>query len=340
MKDVYIFAIESSCDETSASIVKNGKEDIATVINSQIDVHTLYGGVVPEVASRLHLENITLVIDETLKKANMKIDDMDAIAVTYSPGLLGSLLVGVESAKMLSLVYNKPFIKVNHMMGHICANNIGQELKYPLISLIISGGHTDLIYMEDENSFQYVGQTLDDAIGECFDKVARILDMPYPGGPNVEKLAKLGKDSYPMPKLLNDDSCNFSFSGIKSHVNNLVHNMKQRGETFSKEDMACSFQNAVTESLVSKTEKAILKYNVKYLSVAGGVASSSFIREKLKIMCDKHGVEIFIPEKKYCTDNATMIGAAAYILFKRNEFSGLDVNASSHEELNIKSISN
>lgn len=338
MNDVYILAIESSCDETSASIVKNGNEDIATVINSQIDVHTLYGGVVPEVASRLHLENITLVIDECLKRADMKVEDMDAIAVTYSPGLLGSLLVGVEAAKMLSLVYNKPLIKVNHMMGHICANNINQELKYPLISLIISGGHTDLIYMENENSFQYIGQTLDDAIGECFDKVARILDMPYPGGPNVERLAKDGKDSYPMPKLLNDESCNFSFSGIKSHVNNLVHNMKQRGENVCKEDMACSFQNAVTESLVSKTEKAILKYDVKYLSVAGGVASSSFIREKLKNMCDKHGVEMFIPEKKYCTDNATMIGAAAYILFKNNEFSGLDVNASSHEELNIKSV--
>lgn len=338
MNDVYILAIESSCDETSASIVKNGNEDIATVINSQIDVHTLYGGVVPEVASRLHLENITLVIDECLKRANMKVEDMDAIAVTYSPGLLGSLLVGLEAAKMLSLVYNKPLIKVNHMMGHICANNINQELKYPLISLIISGGHTDLIYMENENSFQYIGQTLDDAIGECFDKVARILDMPYPGGPNVERLAKDGKDSYPMPKLLNDESCNFSFSGIKSHVNNLVHNMKQRGENACKEDMACSFQNAVTESLVSKTEKAILKYDVKYLSVAGGVASSSFIREKLKSMCDKHGVEMFIPEKKYCTDNATMIGAAAYILFKNNEFSGLDVNASSHEELNIKSV--
>lgn len=338
MNDVYILAIESSCDETSASIVKNGNEDIATVINSQIDVHTLYGGVVPEVASRLHLENITLVIDECLKRANMKVEDMDAIAVTYSPGLLGSLLVGVEAAKMLSLVYNKPLIKVNHMMGHICANNINQELKYPLISLIISGGHTDLIHMENENSFQYIGQTLDDAIGECFDKVARILDMPYPGGPNVERLAKDGKDSYPMPKLLNDESCNFSFSGIKSHVNNLVHNMKQRGENVCKEDMACSFQNAVTESLVSKTEKALLNYDAKYLSVAGGVASSSFIREKLKGMCDKHGVEMFIPEKKYCTDNATMIGAAAYILFKNNEFSGLDVNASSHEELNIKSV--
>lgn len=333
MKDIYILAIESSCDETSVSIVKNGKEDIATTVNSQIDVHTLYGGVVPELASRLHLENITLVIDETLKKANMGVEDMDAIAVTYCPGLLGSLLVGLEAAKTLSLIYNKPFIKVNHMLGHIAANNIGQELKYPLVSLVISGGHTDLMYMEEEGSFKYLGRTLDDAVGECFDKVARILDMPYPGGPNVEKCAKDGSDVVPMPKCLDDNTFNFSFSGIKSHVNNLVHNAKQRGDVIKKEDVACSFQNAVTKSLVSKTRQALRATGVKYLSVAGGVAASSFIREKLIDMCNEEGVEIFIPDKKYCTDNATMIGAAAYMLYKNGEFSDLDVNASSHGEL-------
>lgn len=333
MKDIYILAIESSCDETSVSIVKNGKEDIATTVNSQIDVHTLYGGVVPELASRLHLENITLVIDETLKKANMGVEDMDAIAVTYCPGLLGSLLVGLEAAKTLSLIYNKPFIKVNHMLGHIAANNIGQELKYPLVSLVISGGHTDLMYMEEEGSFKYLGRTLDDAVGECFDKVARILDMPYPGGPNVEKCAKDGSDVVPMPKCLDDNTFNFSFSGIKSHVNNLVHNAKQRGDVIKKEDVACSFQNAVTKSLVSKTRQALRATGVKHLSVAGGVAASSFIREKLIDMCNEEGVEIFIPDKKYCTDNATMIGAAAYMLYKNGEFSDLDVNASSHGEL-------
>jgi len=336
LKDVYILAIESSCDETSVSIVKNGKEDIATTINSQIDTHKLYGGVVPEVASRLHLENITLVIEETLNKANMSVSDMDAVACTYSPGLLGSLLVGLESAKTLSLVYDKPFIKVNHMMGHIVANNIDQTLEYPLISLIISGGHTDLIYMENENSFKYVGQTLDDAVGECYDKVARILNMPYPGGPNVEKLALKGKDSYSMPNILKDDSCNFSFSGIKSHVNNLVHNSRQRGEDIIKEDVACSFQNAVTSCLVNKTLLALKKYNVSNLSIAGGVASNSFIRKALTNMCNENGIKVFIPNKKYCTDNATMIGAAAYILYKNNQFSSLDVNASSHEELNFK----
>lgn len=340
MKDVYILAIESSCDETSASIVKNGKEDIATTINTQIDVHKLYGGVVPEVASRLHLENITLVIDETLKKAGMKVDEVDAIAVTYSPGLLGSLLVGVEAAKALSLVYNKPFIKVNHMMGHICANNINQTLEYPLVSLIVSGGHTDLIYMKDEKSFEYIGSTLDDAIGECYDKVARILGYPYPGGPNIEKSALEGKNTYPMPKLLDDDTFNFSFSGIKSHVNNLVHNAHQRKEEVIKEDVAASFQNAVTSSLVNKCEKALDKYNVKNFAMAGGVAANSYIRNALQNMCEKHGVKMYVPEKKYCTDNATMIGAAAYILYKNNKFSDLSVNASSHEELDINDFVN
>lgn len=335
MKDIYILAIESSCDETSVSIVKNGNEDIATTINTQIDIHKMYGGVVPEIASRLHLENITLVIDETLRKANMSVNDVDAVAVTYSPGLLGSLLVGLESAKTLSLVYNKPFIKVNHMLGHIAANNIGNTLEYPLISLIISGGHTDLIYMKDERSFEYIGSTLDDAIGECYDKVARILDMPYPGGPNVEKLASKGKDNVKMPDILNDNSYNFSFSGIKSHVNNLVHNHKQRGEDYSKEDIACSFQNKVTSSLVNKSLKALKDYNVKNFCVAGGVSSNSFIRESLTIMCKDNGIKIFISDKKYCTDNATMIGAAGYLLYKYGKFSDYSVNASSHEELDI-----
>lgn len=333
-KDVYILAIESSCDETSASIVRNGKDDIATVINTQIDIHKAFGGVVPEVASRLHLENITLVIDETLKKSKMSIEEMDAIAVTYSPGLLGSLLVGVEAAKAISFVYNKPLIKVNHMMGHICANNIGNDLKYPLISLIVSGGHTDLIYMKDEKSFEYIGSTLDDAIGECYDKVARILGFSYPGGPSIEKAALNGKCTYPMPRLI-DDSFNFSFSGIKSHVNNLVHNAFQRGETINKDDMAASFQEAVTSSLVDKCKRAIEKYGVKSFCLAGGVASNSYIRNSLENMCDSLNVKLMVPDKVYCTDNATMIGAAAYILYKNNKFADLDLNASSSIELDL-----
>lgn len=329
MKDTYILAIESSCDETSVSIVKNGKEDIATIINSQINVHTKYGGVVPEVASRLHLENITIVINECLEKANMKLEQIDAFACTYAPGLLGSLLVGVETAKTLSYIFKKPLIAVNHMMGHIYANMIGNDIKYPVLSLIISGGHTDLIIMENENKFRYLGQTLDDAIGECYDKIARIMSLPYPGGPNVEKYALEGKDTYQMPTILNDNSYNFSFSGLKSHTNNKVHNMKQRNEEINKYDLACSFQNAAVKHLISKTKKALIDTQIKTLLISGGVASNNFIRNSLKEMCKELNVEMIMPEKKYCTDNATMIGAAAYILYKNNEFASLDLNAKS-----------
>ena len=333
MKDVYILAVESSCDETSVSIIKNGYEDISTVINSQIDVHTKYGGVVPEVASRLHLENITMVIDECLDRANMKLEDMDAFACTYAPGLLGSLLVGVEATKALAFIYNKPFIATNHMMGHIYANMIGNKLEYPLLSLIVSGGHTDLILMKSENDFEYLGQTLDDAIGEAYDKVARILDLPYPGGPNVEKYALDGKPTYKMPQILNDDSFNFSFSGIKSHCNNIVHNAHQRKEEINKNDLARSFQDCVTNHLVDKTKKALLKYNLKTFLISGGVAANSHIRESLKEMCESIGVEMHMPEKKYCTDNAAMIGAAAYVLYKNKQFSPLSTNAQSYAKL-------
>ncbi len=333
MKDVYILAIESSCDETSASIIKNGYEDIATVINSQIDVHTKYGGVVPEVASRLHLENITMVIDECLERANMKLEDIDAFACTYAPGLLGSLLVGVEATKALSYIYKKPFIATNHMMGHIYANMIGNKLEYPLLSLIVSGGHTDLILMKDESNFEYLGQTLDDAIGEAYDKVARILNLPYPGGPNVEKYALKGEPTYKMPQILNDESFNFSFSGIKSHINNLVHNEKQRGNEIREYDIARSFQDCVTSHLVDKTKKALLKYNLKTFIISGGVASNTHIRESLKSMCESIGVTMYMPEKKYCTDNAAMIGAAAYVLYKNNKFAPLSTNAQSHINL-------
>ena len=333
MKDIFILAVESSCDETSVSIVKNGYEDISTIINSQINVHTKYGGVVPEVASRLHLENITMCINECIEKANMKLKDIDAFACTYAPGLLGSLLVGIEATKALSFIYNKPFIAVNHMMGHIYANMIGNKLEYPLLSLIVSGGHTDLILMNDENNFTYIGRTLDDAIGEAYDKVARILDLPYPGGPNVERYALEGAPSYNMPKILNDDSYNFSFSGIKSHINNLVHNENQRGNTINKKDLACSFQKTVTDLLVSKTKKALLDKKLKTFIMSGGVASNTYIRESLKKMCESIGVEMHVPEKIYCTDNATMIGAAAFILYKKGIYSELDINAKSNVDL-------
>lgn len=333
MKDVYILAIESSCDETSVSIVKNGKEDIATIINSQIDIHKLYGGVVPEIASRKHLENITIVIEECLKKSNMKLEDMDAFAATYGPGLMGSLLVGLEAAKTLSLIYNKPFIKVNHMMGHIYANSIDNELIYPLISLVISGGHTDLILMEDENTFKYLGRTLDDAIGESFDKVARIMNLPYPGGPNVEKYAKEGFPTYKMPTVKTVNKFDFSFSGIKSHCVNLVHNEKQRGNIVNDKDLAASFQNAVTKQIVGKTELALTENNIKTLTVSGGVSANMYIRDALLTMCKRIDVNFIKPELKYCTDNATMIGTAAYVLYKNNEFGNLETNAESYVDL-------
>lgn len=328
MKDIYILAIESSCDETSVSIVKNGYEDVSTIINSQIDIHKKYGGVVPEIASRKHLENITIVIDECLDKAKLKLEDIDAFAATYGPGLSGSLLVGLETAKTLSFIYKKPFVKINHMMGHIYANKINNKsLDYPLISLIISGGHTDLILMENETTFKYLGNTLDDAIGESFDKVARILSLEYPGGPNLEKLALKGRDTYKMPHLLEKDRAyNFSFSGIKSHINNLVHNKKQRNEEINREDIAYSFQKCVTNLLVEKTEKALLDTNINTLLVSGGVASNAYIREQLKNMCNKNNIKIFIPDKKYCTDNATMIATAAYPLYTNKDFSNLDVD--------------
>lgn len=333
LKDIYILGIETSCDETSVSIVKNGCIDINTVINSQIDIHKNYGGVVPEVASRLHLENITMVIDQTLEKANMSLSDMDAFACTYGPGLLGSLLVGVEVTKTLSLVFNKPFIKVNHMMGHIYANKIGNDLNFPLIALVISGGHTDLIKMESALDFTYIGQTLDDAIGECYDKVARILGLSYPGGPNLEKLASQGKNNYKLPKLMDDDSYNFSFSGIKSHINNLVHNEQQRGNEINKADLACSFQETVTESLTKKTEKALKDFNIKNLIIAGGVSSNNFIRNKLSLMAEKNGINLSMPQKLYCTDNAAMIAAAAYEFFIREIYASYDTNAKSNLKL-------
>ena len=263
----------------------------------------------------------------------MKLEDIDAFACTYAPGLLGSLLVGVEATKTLSLIYNKPFIATNHMMGHIYANMIGHKLEYPLLSLIVSGGHTDLILMKDENNFEYLGQTLDDAIGEAYDKVARILRLPYPGGPNVEKYALQGQPTYQMPQILNDDSFNFSFSGIKSHVNNIVHNEKQRGNEIREYDIARSFQDCVTTHLVDKTKKALLKYNLKTFIISGGVASNTHIRESLKEMCESIGVTMHMPEKKYCTDNAAMIGAAAYVLYKNNKFAPLSTNAQSNVNL-------
>ena len=324
---MYILAIESSCDETSVSIIKDGSEEISTVILSQMNTHANYGGVVPEIASRMHVENITIVIDEVLKKANMKMEDMDAIAVTYGPGLIGSLLVGLMAAKTLAFIYNKPLIPVHHIAGHIYANNLVKRLEFPLIALVVSGGHTELIYMKEDYSFEKLGGTLDDAVGEAYDKVARVINVPYPGGPLVDKLALEGEDTYNLPIPLNDDSYNFSFSGLKSAVINLAHNERQRGNEIIPANMACSFQNRVVEILVKKTMKALTDYNVKNLIVAGGVAANKGLRKGLIEACEKVGVNLIIPEMKYCTDNAAMIGAAGYYAYKRGDIAGLDLNA-------------
>ena len=333
MKDVYILGIESSCDETSASIVKNGKEEINTVILSQIDIHTLYGGVVPEIASRNHVKDITFVIDKCLKDANMTIDNIDAIAVTSGPGLIGSLLVGLEAAKTLAYVNNKPLISVHHIAGHIYANNIEKEMEFPLISLVISGGHTDLIYMKDNYTFEKIGGTLDDAVGECYDKVARVVNIGYPGGPVVDKLAKIGKKTYNLPIPLNDESLNFSFSGLKSAVINLVHNEKQKNKEINKEDLCASFQDVVVKSLTEKTIKAMKKYNVNNLILAGGVAANSGIRESFEELSKKEGFKFSYPSIKYCTDNATMIATAGYFMYQKKHFSNMELNAKSSIKL-------
>lgn len=333
MKDVNILAIESSCDETSMAVVRNGNECVHMTVLTQMDTHAEFGGVVPEIASRMHTENITMVLEDTLKKANMTMDDIDAVAVTYSPGLMGSLLVGVECAKALSFVYNKPLIAVNHIAGHIYANNFEKNMEYPLLALVVSGGHTDLIMMHGDYKFEHIGGTLDDAIGECYDKVARVLDLKYPGGPNVEKLALEGEYTYDLPIPMNDDSFNMSFSGLKSSIINLVHNEKQRGNEIRRADLAHSFQTVAVDQLVRKTELAINKYGVKKMIIAGGVSANKYIRGKIAEVCEKHGVELSVPAFKYCTDNAAMIGAAAYPLYKEGKFADLDLNATSRDEI-------
>lgn len=326
MKDVYIFAIETSCDETSASIVKNGKEEIATVVLSQIDIHKNFGGVVPEIASRNHTGAITMVFEECLKKANMTFNDIDAIAVTYGPGLNGALLIGIEAAKALSFATGKPLIPVNHMAGHIYANKFVGEFKFPLLCLVVSGGHTEIVYMDKEYSFKRIGSTLDDSVGEAYDKVARVVEIPYPGGPLMDKLASKGKHSYNLPAPKDDNSYDFSFSGIKSAVINLVHNEKQRGNEINKEDLATSFQETAIGILVKKTKRALEEYGVKQLLLAGGVSANSGLRKALEDVCENMGVELLKPEIKYCTDNAAMIGAAAYYAYLKGDRADFSLN--------------
>ena len=333
MKDLYCLAIESSCDETSMSIIKNGCEEVNTVVITQIDIHKKFGGVVPEIASRSHIESITIVLEELFENVPITIEDIDFIGVTYGPGLIGSLLIGVECAKTIALVTGKPLVPVHHIAGHIYANNLTSRLKFPLIALVVSGGHTDLVYMKEDYSFERIGSTLDDAVGEAYDKVAKILGLDYPGGPIVDKLAKVGQDTYNLPYPLDDQSYNFSFSGIKSAVVNLVHNEKQRGNEIKIEDMCTSFQNRVVSILTKKTKKALKEYGVTNLIVAGGVAANKGLRESLTNMAEENEIKLSIPDFKYCTDNAAMIGAAAYYAHQKGIIADLNLNAKATDSL-------
>ena len=332
-KDIYVLGIESSCDETSFSIVKNGTEEIATVISSQIDIHKDYGGVVPEIASRAHVKNVTFVLEECLKKANMSMNEIDMVAVANGPGLIGSLLVGLEAAKTICWLYNKPLIPVHHIAGHIYANNLVKRLSFPLICLVISGGHTELVYMPKDYSFQKLGSTLDDAVGECYDKVGKVIGVAYPAGPIVDKLAHEGSHNYNLPIPLNDESYNFSFSGLKSAVINLAHNEELRGNEINKKDLATSFQDVVVDVLTKKTLKAINDKEVKNLILAGGVSANLGIREGFKKLCESRGIDYTFPDIKYCTDNAAMIAAAGYYAYLDGRKADYTLNAFSNLEL-------
>lgn len=329
-EDVLILAIESSCDETAASVVKNGREVLSNVISSQIALHTLYGGVVPEIASRKHIEKINQVIESALAEADVTLEEITAIAVTYGPGLVGALLVGVAEAKALAYAAKKPLVGVHHIEGHVSANFIeNPDLEPPFVCLIVSGGHTHLVIVKDYGEFEIIGHTRDDAAGEAFDKVARAVGLGYPGGPKVDKAAREGNPhtiEFPRAKV-GDNPYDFSFSGLKSAVLNYINHAKMTGEEICVPDLAASFQNAVVESLVSRAIMAAKEYGYDKLAIAGGVASNSALREGMKAACEKEGIRFYHPSPIYCTDNAAMIGAAAYYEYQKGARSGWDLNA-------------
>lgn len=330
----YILAIETSCDETACSIIKNDKEILANIVSSQINVHKLYGGVVPEVASRIHVENISVVIDEALKQAGISMDDVTAIALTQGPGLIGSLHVGVSAAKTLSWLYNKPIIPIHHIVGHIYANTFVDDLKFPLMALVVSGGHSELVMMKDEWSFEVIGTTQDDAIGEAYDKVARVLGLPYPGGPAIDKLAKEGKANYKLPIPKVEKPYDFSFSGLKSAVIQLINGLERNNEEIIKADVAYAFQESALRQIIKITEKAIVDYQPRHLVLAGGVAANSRLRELVSEMIMNHpSVKLTIPPLWCCTDNAAMIGAAGSIAYNHNLFSDLNFSAQPSKDI-------
>ena len=329
-KDSYILALETSCDETAAAVTKNGLEILSNVVASQVDWHRKFGGVVPEIASRKHLDFINPVIERALEEADVELEQIDAIAATQGPGLVGGLLVGLSTAKALAYSLNKPFIGVNHIAGHIYANFISNpEIETPVICLTISGGHTDLLYFEDLGGYEILGRTIDDAAGEAFDKIARFLDLGYPGGPVIEEKAKKGNEkaiNFPR-SFKNDEAYNFSFSGLKTSVINYVHNEKQRDNEINVADIAASFQQAVIDALLQKVIKAVENYKVGSVVISGGVASNQELRKQLRELLNKKDLPLYFPELSLCTDNAAMIGAVAYYQYKKEDFSELSLNA-------------
>ena len=329
-KDVLILAIESSCDETAASVVKNGRTVLSNIISSQIDLHKLYGGVVPEIASRKHIEKINQVIEEALKEAEVELDDLDAIGVTYGPGLVGALLVGVAEAKAISFAKNIPLVGVHHIEGHISANYIENlDLEPPFLCLVVSGGHTHLVVVKDYGEFEILGRTRDDAAGEAFDKVARAIGLGYPGGPKIDKLSKQGNAyamDFPKAKVA-DAPYDFSFSGVKSAVLNHLNKCKMMGEPVVEADIAASFQRCVVEVLVEHAIVAARDYHISKLAIAGGVASNQTLRNAMEQACEKNGIQFYHPSPIFCTDNAAMIGVAGYYEYIKGTRHGWDLNA-------------
>ncbi|MCU9533096.1 tRNA (adenosine(37)-N6)-threonylcarbamoyltransferase complex transferase subunit TsaD [Streptococcus sp. CSL10205-OR2] len=326
MKDRYILAIESSCDETSVAVLRNEAELLSNVIASQVESHKRFGGVVPEVASRHHVEVITVCIDEALKEAGVETSDLDAVAVTYGPGLVGALLVGMAAAKAFAWANNLPLIPVNHMAGHLMAARDEGELTYPLLALLVSGGHTELVYVPKPGEYHIVGETRDDAVGEAYDKVGRVMGLSYPAGREIDELAHKGQDRYDFPRaMIKEDHLEFSFSGLKSAFINLHHNAEQKGEKLVLEDLCASFQAAVLDVLLAKTKKALEQYPVKTLVVAGGVAANKGLRERLAKEITE--VPVVIPKLRLCGDNAGMIAFAASVEYDHNHFATLDLNA-------------
>lgn len=326
-KDIFVLGIETSCDETAASVVKNGTEIISNVVASQIESHKRFGGVVPEIASRHHVEQITIVIEEALQQANLVPTELSAVAVTEGPGLVGALLVGVNAAKAFAFAHSLPLVGVHHIAGHIYANRLEQEMEFPLLSLVISGGHTELILMKEHGDFTVIGETRDDAAGEAYDKVARTLNLPYPGGPHIDRLAQQSTEAVDFPRVwLEEGSYDFSFSGLKSSVLNYMHNLKQRGETPVPEAVAAGFQNSVVEVVTAKTLRAAREFGVKQVIAAGGVAANKGLRTSLAETFKEENIPFFIPPLPLCTDNAAMIAAAGTVMYEKGLIGDMAMN--------------